>query len=151
MISKNKIKEVVEFKIKELGAYLVDIKVTSSNVITIYIDSLEGILVDDCLEVSKYVEENFDREIQDYELTVCSAGLDRPFMVNEQYQKNIGKEVRVLLKNGTRKKGVILSYDNELLLEVLKKKKSNRKEYKIEKIIIPKDEIKETRVKINFK
>ena len=151
MISKDKIKEVAEFKIKELGAYLVDIKVTTSNVITIYIDSLEGILVEHCLEVSKYIEENFDREIQDYELTVCSAGLDRPFMVNQQYQKNIGKEVRVLLKNGTRKKGVILSYDKELLLEVFKKKKGNRKEYIIEKVIIPKDEIKETRVKINFK
>jgi ribosome maturation factor RimP len=103
------------------------------------------------LAISKYIEEHFDREVEDYELTVCSAGLDNAFMVDEQYQKNIGKEVGVLLKNGKRKKGVILSYDETLLLEVEKKKKGSRKEYITEKVLIPKDEIKETKLKINFK
>jgi ribosome maturation factor RimP len=103
------------------------------------------------LAISKYIEEHFDREVEDYELTVCSAGLDNSFMVDEQYQKNIGKEVGVLLKNGKRKKGVILSYDETLLLEVEKKKKGSRKEYITEKVLIPKDEIKETKLKINFK
>ena len=93
----------------------------------------------------------FDREIEDYELTVCSAGLDNAFMVNEQYQKHIGKEVGVLLTNGRRKKGIILSYDDELLLEVEKKKKGSRKEYITEQVNISKEEIKETKLKINFK
>ena len=151
MISKEEIKNVVEFKINQLGGYLVDVKVNTANVITVYIDRVEGILVEHCLEISKYIEERFDREIEDYELTVCSAGLDNAFMVNEQYQKHIGKEVGVLLTNGRRKKGIILSYDDELLLEVEKKKKGSRKEYITEKIFIPKDEIKETKLKINFK
>ena len=151
MISKQEIKKVVELKIKQLGGYLVDIKVNTANVITVYIDRTEGVLVEHCLEISKYIEKRFDREIEDYELTVCSAGLDNAFMVNEQYQKHIGKEVGVLLTNGRRKKGVILSFDDALLLEVEKKKKGRRKEYITENILIPKDEIKETKLKINFK
>lgn len=151
MVSKEEIKKVAEFKIKKLGGYLVDVKVNTANIITVFFDRMEGVQVEHCLEVSKHIEEHFDREIEDYELTVCSAGLDNSFMVDEQYQKNIGKEVGVLLKNGKRKKGVILSYDKELLLEVEKKKKGSRKEYIVEEVIIPKEEIKETKLKINFK
>ena len=151
MISKEEIKNAVELKLNQLGGYLVDVKVNTTNVITVYIDRVEGVLVEHCLEISKYIEERFDRDIEDYELTVCSAGLDNAFMVNEQYQKHIGKEVGVLLTNGRRKKGIILSYDDELLLEVEKKKKGSRKEYITEKVLIPKDEIKETKLKINFK
>ena len=151
MISKEEIKKVAELKIKQLGGYLVDVKVNTANVITVFFDRVEGVQVEHCLAISKYIEEHFDREVEDYELTVCSAGLDNSFMVDEQYQKNIGKEVGVLLKNGKRKKGVILSYDETLLLEVEKKKKGSRKEYIFEEVNIPKEEIKETKLKINFK
>lgn len=151
MISKEKIKSIAEVRIKELGGYLVDVKVNTSNVITIYIDRVEGVSVDHCLDISKYIEERFDRDIEDYELTVCSAGLDKAFLVTEQYQKNIGKEVGVLLKNGKRTSGIILSYNKELLLEVQKKKKGSRNRYVTERLYIPKSEIKETKLKINFK
>ena len=151
MISKEEIKKVAELKIKQLAGYLVDVKVNTANVITVFFDRIEGVQVEHCLEISKYIEEHFDREIEDYELTVCSAGLDNAFMVNEQYQKHIGKEVGVLLTNGRRKKGIILSYDDTLLLEVKKKKKGSRKEYVVEEESIPKEEIKETKLKINFK
>ena len=119
------------------------------NNITIYIDSVEGVLVEDCLKVSRYFEENFDREIEDYGLTVCSSGLERPFVVAEQYKKNIGNEVKVLLKNGKRERGVILSYDNELILNVVKKDKQ-KKDIRSE-LHIAKEDIKETKLKINFK
>ena len=151
MIAKQEIIKVAESKIKELDGFLVDVKVNTANVITVFFDRMEGVRVGHCLEISKYVEEHFDREIEDYELTVCSAGLDNSFIVDKQYKKNIGKEVGVLLKNGKRKRGVILSYDEALLLEVEKKKKGSRKEYIVEEVSIPKDEIKETKLKINFK
>jgi len=151
MISKEEIKKVAEPKIKELDGFLVDVKVNSTNVITVYFDRMEGVQVEHCLVISKYIEEHFDREIEDYELTVCSAGLDNSFMVDEQYQKYLGKEVGVLLTNGKRKTGIILSYDDVLMLEVAKKKKGSRKEYIVEEVSIPKDEIKETKLKINFK
>ena len=151
MISKEEIGKVAEPKIKELNGFLVDVKVNTANVITVFFDRMEGVQVEHCLAISKYVEEHFDREVEDYELTVCSAGLDNSFRVDEQYQKYIGKEVGVLLKNGRRKKGVILSFDDALLLEVEKKKKGSRKEFILEEVSIPKDEIKETKLKINFK
>ena len=97
------------------------------------------------MAISKYIEENFDRDIEDYELTVCSAGLENPFMVAEQYHKNKGKEVRVLLNSGKRKRGVILSYEDDRLTLEVKKKKI------VEKVLISKAEIKETKLKINFK
>jgi ribosome maturation factor RimP len=152
MIAKQEIIKVAELKIKELGGFLVDVKVNTANVITIFFDRIEGVQIEHCLEISKYVESFFDREVEDYELTVCSAGLDNAFMVDEQYQKYIGKEVGVLLTNGKRKKGIILSFKNDkLILEVEKKIKRTKKEYKIAEIAIPKAEIKETKLKINFK
>ena len=151
MISKEEIKKVAEPKIKELGGFFVDVKVNAANVINVFFDRMEGVLVEHCLLISKYIEEYFDREVEDYELTVCSAGLDNPFMVDEQYQKYIGKEVGVLLTNGKRKSGIIISYDESLILEVVKKKKGNRKDYILEEVSIPKEEIKETKLKINFK
>jgi ribosome maturation factor RimP len=151
MISKEEIRKVAEPKIIEQGGFFVDVKVNTANVIIVFFDRMEGVQVEHCLLISKYIEEYFDREVEDYELTVCSAGLDNPFMVNEQYQKYIGKEVGVLLTNGKRKTGIILSYDESLLLEVVKKKKGNRKDYILEEVSIPKEEIKETKLKINFK
>jgi len=151
MIAKEEIRKVSEIKIKELNGFFVDVKVNTANVITVFFDRMEGVQVEHCLAISKYVEEHFDREVEDYELTVCSAGLDNSFMVDEQYQKYIGKEVGVLLTNGKRKTGIILSYDDTLILEVAKKKKGSRKEYIIEEVSILKEEIKETKLKINFK
>ena len=151
MIAKDEIIRVAELKVKEINGFLVDVKVNTANVITVFFDRMEGVQVENCLEVSKYIEEYFDREVEDYELTVCSAGLDNPFMVDEQYQKYIGKEVGVLLFNGKRKSGTLLSYEDTLTLEVRRKKKGSRKEYIVEEVSIPKEEIKETKLKINFK
>ena len=154
MISKEAIKKVAESKIKELDGFFVDLKVNTANKITLFFDRMDGVRVEHCLEISRHIEEHFDRDIEDYELTVCSAGLDNPFVVDQQYYKYTGKEVRVLLKNGTRKKGVILSYDtNQLRLEIANKKTGNRKKRNDSKheLIIPRLEIKETKLKINFK
>jgi len=152
MISKEEIRKVAESKIKEIDGFFVDVKVNAANVITLFFDRMDGVQVEHCLAISKHIEEHFDRDIEDYELTVCSAGLDNPFMVDQQYHKYYGKEVGVLLTNGKRKKGVILSYENDMLtLKVVKKKKGSKKENIIKELVIPQKEIKETKLKINFK
>ncbi|KRO54549.1 MAG: hypothetical protein ABR79_03240 [Cryomorphaceae bacterium BACL11 MAG-121001-bin54] len=152
MIAKEEIRKVAESKIKELDGFFVDVKVNTANVITLFFDRMDGVQVEHCLAISKHIEQHFDRDVEDYELTVCSAGLDNPFMVDQQYHKYNGKEVGVLLTNGTRERGIILSYKNDTLtLEVAKKKKGSKKENIIEQVMIPKAEIKETKVKINFK
>ena len=117
-------------------------------ILTLFFDRHDGVQVEHCLLISKHIEEHFDREIEDYELTVCSAGLENPFKVEQQYHKYNGKEVGVLLVNGKREKGVILSYQKDILtLEVVKSKKENT----TKEVIIPKSKIKETKLKINFK
>ncbi len=152
MIAKEDIRKAAELKIKEIDGFFVDLRMNTANVITLFFDRMDGVQVEHCLAISKHLEENFDRDIEDYELTVCSAGLENPFMVDEQYHKYNGKEVGVLLTNGKRQRGVILSYENNLLLlEVAKKKKGSKKENIIEEVVIPKAEIKETKLKINFK
>ena len=152
MIAKEEIRKVVDPKIKELDGFFVDLKVNTANVITLFFDRKDGVQVEHCLALSKHIEEYFDRDIEDYELTVCSAGLDNPFMVDQQYHKYNGKEVGVLLTNGKRHKGIISSYVNDILtLEVVKKSKGNKKEKVFQQVVIPKSEIKETKLKINFK
>ena len=152
MLEKEDIRRVVEPKIKELGGFFVDLKVTPNNVISLFFDRKDGVQVDHCLEISKHIEEYFDRDIEDYELTVCSAGLENPFKVEEQYHKYTGEEVGVLLKDGMRYKGVILSFNKEILtLQILKKKKGTKKTYLTKELEIPNVQIKETKLKIKWK
>ena len=152
MINNIAIKKVAEKKINDIGGFLVDLKVSTSNVISLSFDKMDGVKFDDCFKITKFIEEHFDRDIEDYELNVSSAGLDNPFKVEQQYIKNIGNLVNVLLINGKRKSGKILSYkDNKLRIEIIKKQKRTKKDNIIEEIIIPENEIKETKLKINFK
>jgi ribosome maturation factor RimP len=147
MILEKDIKNIAEERIKKIGGYLVDIKISYTNDITILFDKLEGVNFNDCSDLSRYIEERFDRDEQDYSLTVCSPGIDKPFLVEEQYRKNIGKEVKVLLKDGKRKTGEILAYNDTLILS--NKKRSIKSQE--DKIVISKEDIKETKLKINFK
>ena len=151
MLLKEKIKKYASEKALEINGFVVDVNISANNVITIFFDKNNGVLVDDCLVISKYIQEKFDKDVEDYELTVCSPGLTNPLKVKEQYIKNIGKEVSVKTNDGKRKTGILKNFETDLVLEVQKKKKGSRKDYVIEDIAIPYEEIKETKLKINFK
>ena len=75
--------------------YEVITKISADNRISVFIDSLKGININDCAVLSRLLEDQLDREKEDFELTVSSAGLDQPFIVIEQYKKNIGKQIKV--------------------------------------------------------
>tara|TARA_B100001113_G_scaffold101638_1_gene82234 strand:- start:1860 stop:2315 length:456 start_codon:yes stop_codon:yes gene_type:complete len=151
MILKEEISKIAKVKAKELEGYIVDVTVSSSNDIVVYFDRKEGVKIDQCVSISKYINENFDREIEDYALTVCSPGLSNPFKVKDQYVNNQGKEVIVKKNDGKRISGILKKYDKQLTLEVKKKKKGSKADYIINDIIIPFEQIKETKLKINFK
>jgi len=151
MILKEEISKIAKVKAKELEGYIVDITVSSSNDIVVYFDRKEGVKIDQCVSISKYINENFDREIEDYGLTVCSPGLSNPFKVKDQYINNQGKEVTVKKNDGKRISGILKKYDKQLTLEVKKKKKGSKADYITNDIIIPFEQIKETKLKINFK
>jgi len=151
MILKEEISNIAKVKAKELEGYIVDVTVSSNNDIVVYFDRKEGVKIDQCVLISKYINENFDREIEDYALTVCSPGLSNPFKIKDQYINNQGKEVTVKKNDGKRISGILKKYDKQLTLEVRKKKKGSKSDYIINDIIIPFEQIKETKLKINFK
>ncbi|MFC2104483.1 ribosome assembly cofactor RimP [Bacteroidota bacterium] len=155
MIKKEEIEEIISGIIKEKNAFITDIKVSTSNKINIEIDSIDGFTIDDCVEVSRLVESNLDRDEEDFELEVASAGLSEPFKVVQQYHKNLGKEVETLTKDGIKIKGILSNVSNvgfeieeSKMIKVEGKKK---KQNVIEKHQFSFDQVKSTKVIIKFK
>ena len=142
MLLKEDIRKVALEKAVELDGYIVDITVSNTNVITIYFDRDSGVHVDDCLAISRHIHDNFDRDDEDYELTVCSPGLTNPFKIKEQYLKHQGQEVVVKKRDGKKISGVLKEYNDNITLEVLKKDKAHNKQYTLNDVMIPFEEIK---------
>ena len=120
------------------------------------IDSFDrGISIGELENVHRYLNEELDKENNDFELTVSSPGMDQPFKVMEQYKKNIGKEVEVKLMGGSKLKGILQSQNSEgIVLHTREKKKvegSKKKEWIEEDHELPFSEILETRKTISFK
>ncbi|MBR2127341.1 MAG: ribosome assembly cofactor RimP [Bacteroidales bacterium] len=94
------------------GFFLVDVSVSKDNDIILTIESEEGIVeLDDCVSLSRFFETKFDREAEDYSLTVSSAGLDQPFKVLKQFQKAVGTKVEVSLKGGRKMVAELVAAD----------------------------------------
>jgi ribosome maturation factor RimP len=154
MISKAVIEDLVKQKIEGTDIYIVDIEVSPSNKITIEIDRPEGILIADCLAVSRQVEGNLDREKEDFELMVSSPGIDQPFKILKQYQKYIGKKVSTKTTDGKKYIGMLEEVsDNEIKISEEVKEKIPGKSKKIsvkKEYQIPFEQIKETKLVITF-
>jgi ribosome maturation factor RimP len=158
MISKKKVLELIDERIAELnnGLFVVELTISSNNVIHVELDKHEGnVAINDCMSVSRNVEHNLDREDEDFELHVSSAGLDKPFRVLAQYTKNIGKEVKVVLHNGSKLEGMLkAATETEITLETSRTEKpegKKKKELIVEEHIFPLDQIKDTKIVISFK
>lgn len=96
MIDKNKVKVCVEEWLQGKDYFLVDVTVSKTNKVTVEIDNKDGVWIDDCCELSRFIEEHFDRDEEDFELEVGSAGIGQPFKVMQQYENHIGMKVEVL-------------------------------------------------------
>jgi len=149
MIADERVKNLAIAKVKELGGFLVSAKVNTQNVISVFVDKVNGISISECLQISRFIEQELDREIEDFELSVSSPGLSKPFVVKEQYQKNIGKEIVVKLSDGKKVKGRLIAFDGDIILETNKKEKG-KKQIKKEKKIILSEQVKETKLVIKF-
>lgn len=96
------------------GCFIVDVSVSKDNDIIVTIESEKGrIELDDCVSLSRYIETKFDREAEDYSLTVSSAGLDQPFKVFKQFEKAVGSKVEVSLKGGKKMVALLSAADAE--------------------------------------
>ena len=155
MIYKDTVIQLVESFLSNTEYYLVDVKVSNNNNILVEIDSFEGVSIDFCVDLNRHIETNLDREKEDYELQVSSAGLTEPFKVLKQYEKNIGNEVEVNTRDNKKLVGVLKSFDSEkITLEQEKQVKPEGAKRKItiqEEITILFENIKTTKHIIRFK
>lgn len=155
MIEKETVIRIVEEKLVGSVNYLTDVVVKPGNLIVVEMDNDDGVSIDDCAELSRYIEENLDREVEDYELEVGSAGITSSFKVLRQYLKNVGNEVEVMLKSGVKLTGILKTADeNGIILTLEKQVKpegAKRKQIMEEDQSYKFDEIKYTKYVIRFK
>lgn len=131
MITVEKIESIVGEYITGSEVFIVDVKVSSQNVIEVLVDSNAGIDISYCAELSKHIESFFDRDKEDFELTVASAGISEPFKKLAQYKKFEGREVEVKLADGSKligtmidvtDSGFVVTYETKELVEGKKRK-----------------------------
>jgi ribosome maturation factor RimP len=107
MIDRKDIEKIAREFIQGTGLFLVAVKVTNANRITVLADRKEGITIDECVALHRHIEKSLDRNVEDYELQVSSPGLEMPFAVIEQYYKNEGKQVSVVDNDGMKYSGIL--------------------------------------------
>ena len=107
MISKQIVTDIVNQWLEETDYFLVDVEVNADNRIVVEIDHADGVWIEDCVELSRFIEDHFDLEQEDFELEVGSAGIGQPFKVIEQYQCHVGKDVEVLAADGKKYRGIL--------------------------------------------
>jgi ribosome maturation factor RimP len=150
MIEKESITAIVEEFIKGTDLFLVGVKVSSSNRISVLADKNEGITIDECASIHRHIEKSLDRDKEDFELQVSSPGLDVPFAVIEQYYKNEGKKVEVLDIDGSKFTGILKNVNKGgFELETDLKIKGKAKELK--DLSFNFDKVKSTRIILTIK
>lgn len=113
MIDSNKIKALVGQWLDGKDYFFVDASVDKDNKIVVEIDHKDGVWIEDCCDLSRFIESNLDREAEDFELEVGSAGIGQPFKVLAQYVCNVGREVEVMTLEGKKLTGTLLAADSE--------------------------------------
>ena len=99
--------------------FLVDMRISTDNRISVAIDGDNGITIEDCIELSRYIEKSLTRDEEDFELNVASAGLDNPLKLHRQYVKNIGRTIEITTNDGEKNRGKLLEVsDNDIVVEL---------------------------------
>lgn len=155
MVDKSTIESIVSEQLDNEKEFVVDIAVSTGNKILVLIDSDTGITIDRCVAVSRSIEQSLDRDTEDFELEVSSAGLSSPLKVVRQYQKNVGRNLDVLLNSGEKFTGKLTNATEvEFSIEVeqmIKQEGKKRKELVISTMTFPYNEVKTAYVVVTFR
>ncbi len=127
MINKEQVATLCEETLTNTDRFLVEVKVKPNNVIEVYIDSDTAVNIDHCADLSRYINEKLDRDVEDYELSVFSWGLSGALKLDRQLQKYVGKDVEVKSKEMGKMQGKLVSFDAEKLEFAPVPKKSSKK------------------------
>ena len=151
MITEKQINKLIDEHFEGGEFFLVDLVIKPGNHISVFIDGDNRVTIEACRRLSRFLEDNLDREAEDFDLTVSSAGADRPLKLPRQYKKNIGNELELITKSGEKIAGRVLTSDDQgVEIERLPEKKSK---VSPEKLIVQLkfDEIKSAKEVISFK
>ncbi len=152
---RHKIEELLNsFLLERDDLFLIDLKFSAADDITVILDGDNGVSVQDCLDASRAIEFNMDREEHDFSLQVMSAGLSEPLSLPRQYRKNIGRELDILLNDSTKIEGELARVDDEKITLILRYRKPKEvgkgKMDVVEEKEIPYSEVKKALVAIKF-
>lgn len=154
MIAEQQIRDIVEEKITSTPVFLVNVKVKPGNKIEVFIDEPNHITVDTCVALSRHIESKLNRDVEDFELTVSSPGIDEGFKVFPQYQKYIGKQVSVLKADGIKVIGnLVKAAEGEIEIETKtteRKQAGKGRQTVINNVTIETNQIKETKLILPF-
>jgi ribosome maturation factor RimP len=113
MLSEKTVKTLIENGLEErTDLFLIDVKMNADNKISVVIDGDNGVTVEDCMFISRAIENNLDREEADFSLDVASAGATSPLVNNRQYKKNVGRTLEVKAKSDLKIEGVLIEVDD---------------------------------------
>lgn len=147
LMDKKALEKLVHEVLTDDSYFLVDIDINKDNIIEVFIDAEDGeVSISDCASVSRALEERLNRDAEDFQLSVSSAGFTKPFKVFKQYKKNVGRALDVMTKDSSRHTGMLLdAVENEgIKLELKDFKKNKKKKKKAEQpdeLFIPFSEI----------
>lgn len=155
MITKEQITELVNQKIEGTSFFLVEVKVKPVNKIEVYVDGDNGIAINDCVDISRHIEKNLDREVEDYSLEVSSPDATKPLKLVRQYLKHIGRDFEIELNDGNKIIGTLkeISPDSNIVLEITSRENKPIGKGKItvtKQHQIQLSNVKESKIKLKF-
>ena len=150
-----KIRALAEEKLEGSELFVVDVTCSPTNDVEVLVDSDSSVAIEDCVALSRAIEDSLDRDQEDFSLTVASAGIGQPLRMLRQYRKLIGHPVEVVLLNGMKllaelrdatEESITLAYEEKVAVEGKKRKQL------VETVkVYPLNEVKSTREYIDFK
>jgi ribosome maturation factor RimP len=155
MIERETVCQIVGEWLQGKSYFLVSVDISTDDKIVVEIDHKDGVWIEDCVDLSRFIESRLSRDKEDYELEVGSAGIGQPFKVLQQYINHIGKEVELLTNDGKKITGILKEADEERFVVAVqtKEKVEGSKRPKLVESDKPfrYDEIKYTKYLIRFK
>ncbi len=136
MINKAAVQQAVEEWLEGKDYFLVDVEISADDRISVEIDHAEGVWIEDCADLSRFIESKISREEEDYELEVGSAGLGQLFRVKRQYEIHVGHDVETQTLDGHKYKGTLTSVDDGgFSIEAMEKVKEEGRKRPVSKLV----------------
>jgi ribosome maturation factor RimP len=155
VITENTIRSLVAEKIEGTQYYILELDIKPGNIIKLELESMGPVSILDCVDISRQIEHNLDREEEDFSLQVASPGIDKPLRDPRQYIKNVGRSLEIRLTEGIEVEGELMAADEKgIKLQTKRKERVPGKKKKIlieEELDLSYTEIKQAKIKINFK